>query len=215
MAEVEQRITRLAPHPRRADRFVVERDGEPWLLLSAARVAELGIVVGERLTSERVAAIERAGAVDAAMDIALRALASRPRSEAELAQRLRQEGTAEDIVAEVLSRLRHLGYLDDRAFAEAWVTQRRRFSPRGAAALRRELRVRGVAPEIIDAVVGNDSVDDLEAARAVAQKHWHRLQRLDRAVAERRLIGVLQRRGFSWSVIHRVVKSLLEAEGEE
>ncbi len=205
MPDDVQQITRVAPHPRRSGMFVVERDGEPWLILSAARVAELGIVAGERLTSERVAAIERASVLDSAMDAALRALAARPRSEAELARRLRQKGLAEEIIADVLARLRQLGYLDDRAFAEAWVAQRRRFNPRGAAALRRELRAKGVASDIIDAVVGDEPENDLAAARAVAEKHWPRLQRLDRAVAERRLVGLLQRRGFSWAVIRQVV----------
>jgi len=207
MTESEQRITGITPHPRRADRFLVERDGAPWVQLSAARVAELGLRVGERLTGERAEAIERAAAVDAAMDVALRALAVRPRSEAELAQRLRQKGVAAEVARDVLARLRALGYLDDQAFAEAWVAQRQRLNPRGTAALRRELQAKGIAPEIIEAVVGTGE-DDLAAARSVARKHWPRLQRLERTVAERRLLGLLQRRGFSWPTIRRVMAEL-------
>ncbi|MCX7622864.1 MAG: recombination regulator RecX [Thermomicrobium sp.] len=210
----ESRITGIAPAPRRSDRFIVERDGTAWVSLSAARIAELGLQVGEWLSSERVAAIERASALEAAQEVALRLLAVRPRSEAELATRLRRKGYASEIIEDVLRRLRMLGYLDDRAFAEAWVTQRRRSNPRGPKLLRRELRDKGIAPDLIEAVVPAEPEEELRLAREVARKHWPRLASLDRAVARRRLAGLLERRGFSWTTIRSVLSEYTEIDPE-
>jgi regulatory protein len=46
-----------------------------------------------------------------------------------------------------------LGYLDDRAFAGAWVESRDRARPRGSAALRRELQHKGVPGQAIDEIL--------------------------------------------------------------
>ncbi|MFN3336409.1 MAG: regulatory protein RecX [Thermomicrobium sp.] len=206
MEETLETITQIAPDPRRTDRFRIERNGVAWLTLSAARVAELGLRVGEVLTAERRVAIEHAATVDAALEVGLRLLSVRPRSEAELQQRLRQKRFSEAVIQEVLARLRLLGYVDDRAFAEAWVAQRQATNPRGAAALRQELRSKGVSPELIKEVVLEDPESELAAARELVRKHKQRLQRVDAKTARRRLTGLLQRRGFSWSVIHAVLR---------
>ncbi len=206
MDEAPQTITQVVPDPRRADRFRIERNGIAWVTLSAARVAELGLRVGEVLTAERCAAIEHAAAVDAALEAGLRLLGVRPRSEAELQQRLRRKGFPESVIHEALTRLRRLGYVDDRAFAEVWVAQRQAANPRGAAALRQELRSKGVSPELINDVVDEDPESELAAARELVRKHQQRLQRVDAKTAQRRLAGLLQRRGFSWSVIRAVLR---------
>lgn len=206
MDEAPQTITQIVPDPRRADRFRIERNGIAWVTLSAARVAELGLRVGEVLTAQRRAAIEHAAAVDAALEVGLRLLSVRPRSEAELQQRLRQKRFSEPVIQEALARLRMLGYVDDRAFAEAWVAQRQATNPRGAAALRQELRSKGVSPELIKEVVVEDPESELAAARELVRKHQQRLQRVDAKTAQRRLAGLLQRRGFSWSVIRAVLR---------
>lgn len=206
MDEAPQTITQVVPDPRRADRFRIERNGIAWVTLSAARVAELGLRVGEVLTAERCAAIEHAAAVDAALEAGLRLLGVRPRSEAELQQRLRRKGFPESVIQEALARLRRLGYVDDQAFAEGWVAQRQATNPRGAAALRQELRSKGVSPELIKEVVIEDPEREFAAARALVRKHQQRLQRVDAKTAQRRLAGLLQRRGFSWSVIRAVLR---------
>jgi regulatory protein len=52
-------------------------------------------------------------------------------------------------VAEVLERLERLGYLDDAAFARAWIESRDRARPRGEVALRRELARMGIDDDVV------------------------------------------------------------------
>ena len=52
-----------------------------------------------------------------------------------------------------IDRLLALGYLDDEAYARAWVAGRDRSRPRGAAALRRELLRKGLGRELVDAAL--------------------------------------------------------------
>ena len=55
------------------------------------------------------------------------------------------------LVEDASLRMTELGYLDDEAFARAWVASRDRARPRGEHALRRELQLKGVDRSLIDA----------------------------------------------------------------
>jgi SOS response regulatory protein OraA/RecX len=87
------------------------------------------------------------------LDAAARFLEARQRSTAEVRRKLAGLGYRVRLVDDVVARLVDLGYLDDEAFARAWVESRDRSRPRGEHALRRELAQRGVERDIIDAVL--------------------------------------------------------------
>jgi regulatory protein len=100
---------------------------------------------------------DRRGAIDdpeVVTDAAARFLAVRPRSLAETRRRLRHLGYRHDLVDRALQQLADLGYLDDAAFARAWIESRDRARPRGAVALRRELALKGVDRSVIDEALG-------------------------------------------------------------
>ena len=95
----------------------------------------------------------RRGAVEdpaLVLEAAARFLEVRPRSEAEVRRRLRDAGYRAALVEGAVERLVALGYLDDAAFARAWVESRDRAHPRGARALRDELRRKGVPADVIE-----------------------------------------------------------------
>jgi regulatory protein len=95
------------------------------------------------------------------MEAAAVFLAVRPRSIAETRRRLLHLGFPGPVVEDVVAHLTRLGYLDDAAFASAWVESRDRARPRGAAALRRELMLRGVDRPTVDlAIAGRTGTGD-------------------------------------------------------
>ena len=131
---------------------------------------------------------------------ALDALARSSRSKADLARWLKDREFTPEEIEPVLSKLEALGLLDDRAFARGFARTRlsgRGFGPRRVAA---ELARRGVSRPIVDAVLDEFAEEaGSEAARAVvtaASRRAKSLRGLDDAVAERRLIGYLVRRGY-------------------
>ena len=81
---------------------------------------------------------------------ALGLLSRRPRSENEIRQRLKRKKITEEVQDRVIDRLNDANYLDDLAFARAWVENRNEFRPRSAWAIRAELRKKGVANTTID-----------------------------------------------------------------
>jgi len=145
-----------------------------------------------------------------ARTVALRRLDSAPRTYRELLTYVCSKGVPESAAIGVLDRFVEVGLLDDRAYALQWVTER--FSLRGTsrAMLRRELRAKGIAEELIDEALAT-IVNDQESERALelAQSRLRRHQRDEPAAAVRKIAGFLSRRGYgsnvAWSTAHAVV----------
>jgi regulatory protein len=215
VADIRQQSQRL-------DRFRAELeapDGSRYrVTVSDEAVVRIGLRVGEELSSARAAELDRDARAVRAGDAALDALARRPRAVKELELLLRRRGVAAADIRQVVTRLLAAGHLDDARFAEAFV--RSKVAGTGASVwmLRRDLGRKGVARETADVaiatVMDQESVDEAALAEREAQKKMRSLSRLDRVVAERRLVAHLRRRGFSMGVIAKLVRSLIPASGE-
>src|SRR5439155_26343498 len=98
------------------------------------------------------ARIAGAEGADKALQAALRFIESRPRSAAEIRERLRRKAFEPNAIEAAIGRLSDLGLVDDAAFARFWIENRQTCRPRGASALREELRRKGVDRAVVDSV---------------------------------------------------------------
>ena len=203
-------ITALKTNPRHPRHVRVFLDGRLWRDLPVEAVGALS--VGMRLDPEHQQELEARSAEAAALERVGRLLVVRPRSEAELRQRLDRAGVPPATVERVLDRLRSSGDVDDGAFARAWVDNRMAFRPRGAAMLRAELQRKGVPGSSIQAALAG--MDEDEAAWAAAQRVSRRWAHLDDGARRRKLYAYLQRRGFRDDTIRLVQRRLAAPEGE-
>ncbi len=143
----------------------------------------------------------------AAWEAALARLGRQTLSRAVLGQRLRQLGYASETVEGVLNRAARLGYLDDRAYAEALA--RRRSRTRGQSLIARELRSKGIPEaDLIRAMAQLDPDDEDERALALAQASLRQRPPATGDDLRRRVGAVLGRRGFRTSTIVRVATRL-------
>lgn len=121
--------------------------------------------------------------------------------------------------------------LDDAAFARAWVESRDRAHPRGASALRQELRLRGVDDETVRRVLAeradaehapdiggsHPAVEAEEAASADERAALRLLERRRTGLARygdplerrRRAYAMLARSGFDPEVCRRVAATVV------
>jgi regulatory protein len=148
-----------------------------------------------------------------ARSICLRALTGAAKTRQQLADLLAKRGIPDEVAESVLDRFGEVGLIDDAAFARAWVTSRQ--SGRGLArrALKAELRAKGVDGEVAEeAVALVDDQDEWAAARRLVQRRLPGLRRVDRATAERRLVGMLARRGYGSGLAGWVVREALDED---
>ena len=143
--------------------------------------------------------------ISRALDAALRLLAHRPRSEAEVRRRLSRRFPSHQ-VEEVIAGLRKQGLLDDAAFAGFWLRSREDHRPRSASAIRWELLRLGVDGEIVEETL--EGLDEEESAFRAGGKLLGRLAGSDYDTFRKRMIAHLNRRGFPYGIARRVAERL-------
>jgi regulatory protein len=80
-------------------------------------------------------------------------------------------------------------------------------------ALKVELRAKGVDGEVAEeAVALVDDQDEWDAARRLVQRRLPGLRRVDRVTAERRLVGMLARKGYGSGLAGWVVREALDED---
>jgi regulatory protein len=201
---MNNRITAIEPQKRNRQRVNVYIDGAYAFSLNQAVAAQLN--VGAELTDEVKAIIDGQERIETARQQAERFLSYRPRSVAEVRQRLAREDLDEESIDGIISNLRKRRLLDDGQFANYWVEQRDTFRPRGLVALRQELRQKGVDKTTIDKALTDH--DDLASARRAAAKRLRRWADLPEETFRHKVSGHLQRRGFPYGICKQVVNEL-------
>ncbi|WP_423226453.1 RecX family transcriptional regulator [Candidatus Amarolinea aalborgensis] len=163
--------------------------------------------VGQVLSEQEIDALRAADLEEHAWNLALKFLSFRPRSEVEIRRYLAGKGLDAAATDQIIERLVRLGYVDDQAFARAWVASRSLLRPKGPRALQYELRSKGVAPDVIEEALEDLAAD--EAAYAAVSKPAARWRALESSAFKQKVQAFLARRGFDYDIIQKTVERLL------
>jgi SOS response regulatory protein OraA/RecX len=144
------------------------------------------------------------------MQRAIKLLAAKPRSIAELRERLlEKQWTDETTVDAVVEKLREYGYLNDERFAFSFASYKVRQKPVGRGRLRRDLQLKKVDKEIADEalkLVFEETPEEQLIDRAIEKRA--RLRGRPQTRAEiKSLFDHLLRRGFSYELVSQKVRA--------
>jgi regulatory protein len=200
---------------RKGRRLTIHFDDETSLQCDRGFGLAKGFDVGQQIEGlilERV----RLEAARHEANLAARRWLRRPHSRAEIAKRLRKIAIPREIIEQTLDEMERHGFLDDRAYAGAWTTDRVRSRPRSARMVRSELRAQG-----IDSEVAREATADLDDAALALEFAVKRARRYaDFEGFSRKEGAALQRRGFGYSDTQQALRDAwaehvgLEDEGE-
>ena len=141
--------------------------------------------------------------------IALNALVARAKSKGELLAHLKKRGVEDDVAQATIFRLQESGLINDEEFAKAWTQSRHTSKKLSKRIIAGELRTRGVDQSSIDQAL--DEIDDeseYRTAFSLGMKKYNTMSRLEPEVQIRRIQSLLQRKGFSFPTIARVIREL-------
>ena len=139
---------------------------------------------------------------------ALRLFKLRPRSTAELAEKMRGKWYPPDIIERVISDMKAWGYLDDGAFTKAWLQGRlKRYGYRRIAL---ELVDKGIPKELIASTWEElkQDIDEESIVREIALRRDRVYRDVEPLKRRKRLMDYLARRGFNLSLINKVIREL-------
>lgn len=208
-----KKVTALRAGRGQGKRVNVFLDGRFAFSLEAELAVKEGLGVGQELSEGDIETLTGADLFQRCLNAALHYLGYRPRSEAELRQRLGRRGFDGDNIEAALVKLKEQGLVDDLAFAEFWKENRQSFSPRSQWLTRVELRQKGVAEDIIGQVVAE--VDDEDSAYRAAIARARNLPMTDYQSFRHRLGEYLKRRGFGYRVINHTAQKVWQERGEQ
>jgi regulatory protein len=139
-------------------------------------------------------------------EAAVRFLATRPRSVAEIRRHLRSQRFDDEAIDGAIDKLRAQRYVNDLDFAKYWVEQRTKFRPKGDRALIAELRNKGVGRETIEIALGDGPAEtEADRARRAIARSVTRWRALEPPERKRKIHAFLAARGFDYDVIDEVI----------
>lgn len=149
--------------------------------------------------------------VDKDMGYALKLLSISPRTEKEMALKLKARGCGPDTSGRVIEFLKKQRLIDDLAYAKELIASRMRDNPRGKYALEHELKQKGIAEgtiaEAFERMEG--SFDEKEMAERLAMKKMSERAMRTGANVRGRLYRFLASKGFDPDTVDDAVRKVL------
>ncbi len=142
--------------------------------------------------------------------IALRMLAYRGRSRQEITDKLREKGFSPIIIEDTLDYLESFGYVNDQSFALELATALFAHKGWGFRRIVYTLRSRGIPADVVHDTIASlsRSHSEEETALAIVKRRFSHIDFRSASPKERqRVASFLQRRGYSWDTINRVMRS--------
>ena len=141
---------------------------------------------------------------------ALRRLARRDHSVAELRRALLERGHEPEEVQAALERLRRERYLDDAGYAERFARSRMANQGHGRLRIRQDLRLRGVERRTVEAGIAGAlrEVDERQVVDGLARRYWRQHAAVEPPRRLPRLWAFLVRRGFAPGLVRERLSRL-------
>ncbi|MGH7715496.1 MAG: regulatory protein RecX [Vulcanimicrobiaceae bacterium] len=138
---------------------------------------------------------------------ALRSLAQRRLTEAQLWSRLERKGFQDDEVADAVARCKRDGYLDDKLYAELYVTGARKAV--GDARMVAALSAKGIDRDVARSSVQTGPMNE----RARCNAALDALQRRRPDIGYPSAARALERLGFPASLIYAILRERIGSDG--
>lgn len=207
------RVTAITEQKRDTGRQNIFIDGEYAFALPMQDILYFKIKEGQEIAEETVAFIRKNLIYIKAQDTALRMLGYKMRTVWEIRQKLEEKEFSAEVIDEVIAFLEKYGYADDREYCRRFIRERLRLQPKGAYALRMELRQRGISRSLIEEILSETEIDEAgDALRWLEKKTKGTLPATPKE--KKRLMDFLQRKGYSYATIEAAFREF-EAHGGE
>ncbi|MFB3924312.1 MAG: regulatory protein RecX [Terriglobia bacterium] len=139
-------------------------------------------------------------------------LARRPYSVAELRRALERKFPGSPAIAEAIARLRELGYLDDKKFAEHYASSLARNKAFGRHRVRRELKAKLVNYKFIEPAI-ESAYEETDESGLIQKTLDRKIRTLRLPLTRSKFASLCQsllRRGFAADAIMKAVRSRSE-----
>ncbi len=205
---MEREITAIKAQKRNKQRVSIFLDGE--FAFGLSRFVAAWLEPGRKLSQADIDKLQQEDTYEVAFQKAMQFINYRPRSVDETRRRLGEKGFSEEVVEATLSRLLEKSWLNDLDFCRQWIENRNTFRPRSDRLLSYELRLKGVADDVITQALEKYGGDQIELAYQAGIKKAKQCRHETRLDFLKKVGGFLGRRGFNYGIVKPTVERLWE-----
>ncbi len=198
-------ITDLKPQLKNNKRVSVYLNGSYYCGLNLATVMQARLKVGMEIDETTLIDIQKNSEAQACFDSALNFISKSVKTERQIKDKLISKGYIEEIVLEVIEKLKSYNFINDQNYAERFVLTYSNY--KGKRLLKTELKLKGVSETVInDALIDIDS--EFETALKIAQKYSKNKQKDKKNFAK--CYNHLISKGFSYDDAMSATKKAFE-----
>lgn len=198
------KITDIKQQVKRQDRYSIFVDDKYAFSLSENELMKSGIRIGREYSQVALDELVQTAVLDKAYMRALDLLSRRARSEWELREYLHRKDYDQEITDATMERLTKAGYVDDAAFARAWIENRRLLKSISRRKLWQELKQKRIADDVITAALADDETDE----RVVLRQLIERKRQQSRYQDSEKLLAYLMRQGYQYDDVKTAMAEL-------
>ena len=201
-------ITKIEPQ-KNEERVNIYLDGEFAFGLMKEIQYKYGLTEDMNIDKEYIDKVLMAEEQSKANNYALKFLAYRQRSKKEIIDKLAEKGFEDKFIENTLVYLKSYDLVDDLEFAKSFAKDKINLNKQGPQRIKYELYKKGISKEIIEKVLDEDD-NEYNRALELAKKKLPSYKNDDRNAIYRKLGGFLQRRGYSYECVSKVLKELIK-----
>ncbi|WP_432663397.1 regulatory protein RecX [Wukongibacter baidiensis] len=209
MLEKELKITKLETQKRNKNRVSIYINDEFAIGVSRDIIYKLHIEEGKVIDKDYFEEIIKSEEQKKANEYAVKLLSYRPRSQKEIEDKMKQKGYDAEMIDKTIKWLREYNLINDEDFAKEYILSKSK--KYGSRRIKMELGRKGVNEEVINEILDEEIDYDKEYSIALecAKKKMKAYKGDERNAIYRKLASYLQRRGFSYDIISKILKELL------
>lgn len=194
-------------------------DNGEKLVLHKDVLYQSGLRKGDEVSSDRFSSLNNQETFYLIKQKAFRLLQKRIHTSRELYTKLRQKFSDDLLIKNCLTELKQKGFINDREFAFAFISEKQKSKKWSKAKLKSELIKRGVSNEIISEVLNQtfDTEKEIEFAKELAEKKLSQIVKKenDKRKVFQKITMFLQSKGFDYEMSSEVVRKILKSYGED
>ncbi|SEF54158.1 regulatory protein [Bryocella elongata] len=154
------------------------------------------------------------------LDLAVKSLASKMKSERDLRRKIAERAEDGEAVDRVMAKLKELGYLSDERFAAEYTRSRQENEKFGRRRVQQGLMQKGIATPVASAALATayDDVDEAALARAYVERKRMKAPSGDREQKQKETAKIMRRlmaAGFSTRAVWKVLREWGGSDVEE
>ena len=184
------------------DQYICDIDDET--------VYKMSIKKGDEVSDEFIEELKHLSQVQGAKRAGARLLTASMKSRYDFEMKLVQKGYSRDAVRQAADFFEEKGFLNDAAYAKAYVADARSHKKQGAAKIRMSLKSKGISGDIIDELLADTDESEEENLKALVEKEFAKMP-----VRDKKHVDKLKRKLYSKGYkIGDIINAVNEAGGE-